>query len=259
MSRVQTVVASLRDLVLSGRLAPGERIVELVYAPQLGVSRTPLRWALAELEREGLVERMPHRGYRVRAFTMEDVSGAIDVRGTLEGMAARLVAERGLVVEELATLEACLDEGRRLLADDDRRLDPERWARMNGRFHDVVVRGSRNDALIRAMESIARVPLAAADAITFSVALRSTVLKLMRAAHEDHVAIVEAMRHRQGARVEFLMREHAQRSRDNKARLIEQLKASRSGRAIPELMRIGSRAGSRRATDANPAPVASRR
>ena len=46
MSRVQTVVASLRDLVLSGRLAPGERIVELVYAPQLGVSRTPLRWAL---------------------------------------------------------------------------------------------------------------------------------------------------------------------------------------------------------------------
>lgn len=251
MSRVQTIVASLRDLVLSGRLAPGERIVELVFAPRLGVSRTPLRWALAELEREGLVERMPRRGYRVRAFTMEDVAGAIDVRGTLEGMAARLVAERGPTDEELEVLESCLEEGRLLLADDDRRLDPERWARMNGRFHDVLVRGSRNGALIRAMESNARVPMASADAITFSVALRRTVLQLMRAAHDDHVAIVGALRDRQGARVEFQMREHAQRSRDNKARLIEQLKASRSGRAIPEFLRIGPQASAKRTAAAD--------
>src|SRR5919109_4360817 len=88
-SRIATVTARLRDMILAGELTPGERLIEIPFAQRLGVSRTPLRIALGELEKEGLLERLPTRGFKVREFPMEQVANAIDVRGVLEGMAAR--------------------------------------------------------------------------------------------------------------------------------------------------------------------------
>ena len=94
-AQIDKVISELRDMVLSGALQPGERVVELQFSARLGVSRTPLRIALTELEKEGLLERLPSRGFRVRAFTVDEIGDAVDVRGVLEGMAARLLAERG--------------------------------------------------------------------------------------------------------------------------------------------------------------------
>src|SRR3954471_11585504 len=92
----QTVRATLvlRQLLFDGEIAPGRRLVELTLVERIGVSRTPLRLALTMLEHEGLVESLSGGGFAVREFTLEEIHDAIELRGTLEGTAARFAAER---------------------------------------------------------------------------------------------------------------------------------------------------------------------
>ncbi|MCX7901965.1 MAG: GntR family transcriptional regulator, partial [Burkholderiaceae bacterium] len=99
----------LRELIVSGQLRPGQRIAELALVERLGVSRTPVRAALAALHEEGLLEALPGGGYVVRAFSEADIHDAIELRGTLEGLAARLAAERGAAPVLLAEARECLD------------------------------------------------------------------------------------------------------------------------------------------------------
>src|SRR5918998_1937974 len=108
----QTVRAqlALRELVLRGEREPGERVSELQMVDRLGVSRTPVRMALVRLEEEGLLEAIPSGGFAVRAFSEREVFEAIEIRGTLEGLAARLAAERGPEPAELERVRACLDD-----------------------------------------------------------------------------------------------------------------------------------------------------
>jgi GntR family transcriptional regulator of vanillate catabolism len=85
----------LREMILAGELPGGARIAELTLVEKLGVSRTPIRAALMRLEQEGLLEALPNGGYAVRTFSERDVSDAIELRGTVEGLLARIAAERG--------------------------------------------------------------------------------------------------------------------------------------------------------------------
>jgi GntR family transcriptional regulator, vanillate catabolism transcriptional regulator len=235
-SRIETVTTRLRQMILAGDLAPGARLLELPLAKRLGVSRTPLRLALGEIEKQGLLERLPTRGFKVREFPMEQVAHAIDVRGVLEGMAARIVAERGLDAATHGELEQCLAEGRELTdIPPGGVIDPMRWAAMNARFHWAIVRAARNPALASALEHNERIPLAAAATITFNAAVRDLVYPLLRRAHDDHVSILEAITRREGARAEALLREHAYRSRENKQTLLQAMKQQRGSPAPPGL------------------------
>lgn len=83
MSQSLKTILSLRDLILSGELKPGERLSELAIVDRLGVSRTPVRTALVRLEEEGLLEAIPSGGYAVRHFSEADIFDAIETRGTL--------------------------------------------------------------------------------------------------------------------------------------------------------------------------------
>ena len=107
----QTLKAQLglRELILGGGLAPGERVPELALVERLGVSRTPVRSALVKLQAEGLLDALPGGGFVVRAFTETEVHDSIELRGTLEGLAARLAAERGVPASLLAELRAAVD------------------------------------------------------------------------------------------------------------------------------------------------------
>src|SRR5690349_22649994 len=84
----------MRELLLRGEVARGERISELPLVARLGMSRTPIRLALERLAHIGLLESAATGGFTVRAFTLAEVRDAIEVRGVLEGTAARLAAER---------------------------------------------------------------------------------------------------------------------------------------------------------------------
>ena len=81
-------------MLLAGEFDPGDRISEAPLAARIGVSRTPIRLALERLAHEGLLEPYPTGGFIVRKFTLDDVWNGIEVRGLLEGGAARLAAER---------------------------------------------------------------------------------------------------------------------------------------------------------------------
>ena len=235
-SRIATVTARLRDMILTGELDPGARLIEIPLAKRLGVSRTPLRIALGELEQAGLLERLPARGFRVREFPLEQVAQAIDVRGVLEGMAARIVAERGLDAATRGALEQCLAEGRTLTEHPPGGvIDPGHWAAMNARFHWTIVRAAGNPALTSALEHNERIPMAAAAAITFNSAVQELAYPLLRRAHEDHMSIVDALSCREGARVEALLREHAYRSRENKRLLLPRMKRQRGTPVAPGL------------------------
>ncbi|MEO6624022.1 MAG: GntR family transcriptional regulator, partial [Burkholderiaceae bacterium] len=100
----------LRELILSGELRGGTRIAELTIVERLGVSRTPIRAALMRLEQEGLLEALANGGYAVKTFTERDVSESIELRGTIEGLLARLAAERGAPAVVLGEARKCLME-----------------------------------------------------------------------------------------------------------------------------------------------------
>jgi DNA-binding GntR family transcriptional regulator len=88
------VAAFLRSRIYSGEFQPGQRLLELDLCKELGISRTPLREAFLNLQREGLVEVRPHRGATVASFTADDLHEITELRAALEGLAARLAAER---------------------------------------------------------------------------------------------------------------------------------------------------------------------
>src|SRR3954469_15171246 len=99
-SQSMRALLRLRALLLGGEFEAGSRMPELPLVERLGVSRTPLRLALATLEHEGLLAVAPGGGYAVRSFTRKDIDHAIDLRGVLEGTAARFAAEEGAAPEQ---------------------------------------------------------------------------------------------------------------------------------------------------------------
>ena len=118
-TQIMRALLRLRELILNGEFTPGERMAELPLVERLGVSRTPLRLALAALEHEGLLRRLRGGGYVVRAFTPADINDAIELRGVLEGTAARFAAERGAPRRELRALRSINDRIHRVVRRTD--------------------------------------------------------------------------------------------------------------------------------------------
>lgn len=222
-SQILLVVDELRRRILARELLPGARVVELGLAGELGVSRTPIRLAFEELERQGFLERLATRGFRVRKLSVQDIVDAIDVRGVLEGMGARLAAEKAVSRSALAVLQACVMEGRQLLdaaLHQTDAVDLARWTPMNARFHAAVMDAAGNRALVSALEQVGKAPLASAANLSLGGVSPDLEYAFLQRAQQDHEDILDALRARESARAEALMREHARRSRDNKRELL---------------------------------------
>ena len=208
----QTVKAllSLRELILSGELKPGDRISELSVVERLGVSRTPIRMALVRLEEEGLLELIPSGGFSVKAFSERDIYDAIEVRGTLEGLAARLCAERGLTNAALGEFRECLAEIDELVAS--RQVTVERFSRyvdLNERFHTLLIDFADSPVLARQLKRALNLPFASHNAFVRVQAELPEALMVMTVAQDQHRCAVRAIENREGARAEAIMREHA--------------------------------------------------
>ncbi|MDE1181926.1 GntR family transcriptional regulator [Paraburkholderia sp.] len=212
----QAIVQTLREKILSGELSPGQRLVEAQLSQWLGVSRTPLRYALSVLSSEGLLDRSGARGYVVRRFSVRDVLNAIDVRGVLEGLAARSVAEDGVGVELAAALQSCLREGDEIFGNGHlKEGDDVRYADMNGRFHALIVDAARNAAISAALSLNDKIPFVSPFTIAFDEAARERQFLMLSYAHRQHHAIADALLKGEGARVEALMKEHTHISKES--------------------------------------------
>ncbi len=205
-----TVVATLRQLIVNGRLAAGERLAEIPVADSLGVSRTPVRLAFRALEQEGLLEKTGKRGYVVRSFSEADVRSAIEVRGTLEGLAVRHLAERGMPAAVREALRECIEEGAAVLAKGHL-LDEDvvRWSRLNKRFHDTLVQSHESRVISDAIARNDHLPFASADSIALDRQSLPAEYEKLRIAQLQHQLVFDALDRRESARAEMLMREHA--------------------------------------------------
>lgn len=214
----QTLKAQLRlrELILSGELGPGERVPELALVERLGVSRTPVRSALVKLQGEGLLEALPGGGFVVRAFGEREVHDAIEVRGTLEGLAARLAAERGIPPSLLAELRRALQDIDAVLGTPT--LDEAAFAQYveaNARFHEALADAAGSELVRQQVERAAALPFASPNAFVQARSSGPRARDVLVVAQEQHRAVVDAIEQRQGARAESLMREHARIAHQN--------------------------------------------
>jgi len=214
----QTVKAqlALRELILGGELKPGTRIAELWLVERLGVSRTPVRLALVRLAEEGLLEALPAGGYAVRDFSESDIHDAIEVRGTLEGLAARLAAERGVspvLVTEACECLACIDAA--LAPGELNEAAFSTYVQQNARFHGLLSEMSGSSLVSRQLEKALALPFASHNGFVMAQSIGPQARNILIAAQEQHRSVIEAIVQREGSRAESLMREHARIARRN--------------------------------------------
>lgn len=206
----------LRELILEGALRAGERVSEVPLAAQLEVSRTPLRLALANLEHEGLLEPTARGGFIVRSFTLADVADAIDLRGVLEGTAARLAAERLEDPDALEAMHGCVALLDALVRHDRPAIEAfERYVELNERFHALLLGLAKSPALDAAYAHVLALPFASPSAFVLLQAELPESHRVLYLAQADHRSILDAIGNREGARAEALAREHARLARHN--------------------------------------------
>jgi DNA-binding GntR family transcriptional regulator len=145
----QLVTARLRDQILAGEFAPGDRLVEGRIAEDLDVSRVPVREALRALAAEGLVEIRPRHGAVVASLEPSAAREMVQIRATLEGLNARLAAEHR-TPRLLEQIEQVLAEGRTRLESDERNGLQD----LNTRFHDLLYAAGANAMLAELMRSL---------------------------------------------------------------------------------------------------------
>lgn len=177
----ELVFEALREAIISGRLRPGERLMEVQLAEELGVSRTPVREAIRKLELEGLVLMIPRRGAYVAEISMKDIADVFEIRAALEGLAAELAAQR-CTSEEVEDLERSLFK----ISSCAERGDIPACIELDTIFHEQLMSASHNVRLVGMVanlrEQIQR--------------FRSTSLAhpgRMKIALEEHKKIVEAI------------------------------------------------------------------
>ncbi|MES2536666.1 MAG: GntR family transcriptional regulator [Pseudomonadota bacterium] len=211
----EEAVLTLREMILNGEMTPGQRLTETALAEKLDISRTPIRHALALLEQEGLLDKGDKRGYVVRTFSVDDVLGAIDVRGVLEGLAARIVAEKGVSEALGGALRQCLAIGDGIFSKPSLLPGDEAlYVEMNRRFHALILEAAGNQALSNILVLNDRLPFAAASAVAFDKSGADWHFKTLSHAHQQHHAIVDALEARESVRAEALMAEHTNASKD---------------------------------------------
>ena len=139
----QKIATALREAILSGELKPGQHLVEMTLAAQLGVSRAPLREALQSLSKDGLIETVPYRGTTVRTLSRKDIEEIYSLRGLHEGFAIERIVERGRT-EDVAKLRAvCANMQQAAAVEDYKQLNLQ-----DDDFHRTLIVLAEHDMLL---------------------------------------------------------------------------------------------------------------
>lgn len=198
------VLYELRQSIISGRLNPGERLVERELISMMGVSRTVIREALRQLESEGLVVIIPNKGPVVRTLTLEEARDLYAIRAVLEGLAARLFTEQAQP-QEIQQLEEALIK----TAEAYDTNDPEKILEAKNGFYDVLFAGARSQTL-SSMIAMLHGQIRRWRAIGLSHPMRS--LHRQQESMHNLRAMLKAVRAKNAALAEELIREEVQKA-----------------------------------------------
>ncbi|MEW6668567.1 MAG: GntR family transcriptional regulator [Thermodesulfobacteriota bacterium] len=197
----QHVFENLKQAIIRGNVAPGDRLVENRLAEALDISRTPVREAIHKLEREGWLRRLPRGGFTVVSLTREDIEETFGIRCVLESYAARLAAlnhrEEDLkpLEEKIREFQRCLDAGQ-----------TDELPRVNTEFHNLFYDLSRSPRLIKMIHDLR-------DQIYRFRRIILQVESMAKVSNNDHRKMLRAIRMRDSDRVERLVKEHILRGR----------------------------------------------
>jgi GntR family transcriptional regulator of vanillate catabolism len=206
----------LREMILAGELPGGARIAELMIVEKLGFSRTPIRAALMRLEQEGLLDALPNGGYAVKIFSERDVSEAIELRGTLEGLSARLSAERGAPPVVLNEARECLREIDTVLSQPALNDDAfSRYVSLNARFHALLSEMAGSVVIAKELDRVSSLPFASPSGFVVVQATSEKARDMLIVAQDQHWQVLDAIDRREGSRAESLMREHSRMAQRN--------------------------------------------
>jgi DNA-binding GntR family transcriptional regulator len=197
------VITEMRRRIISGELPAGGSLSEIALAESFGVSRTPVREALKQLQTEGLVEIRPRVGTFVTAPSRREITELFEMKELLEGAAARLLARRGRV-PELDRLEENLAEADAAVEADDK----ERYAELVEEFHDLLITGADN-AKLEAHYRILMNQLAYSRLVKTSLSQPGRALQSER----EHHNVLELIIAKDGDSAERVMRDHVRASR----------------------------------------------
>jgi DNA-binding GntR family transcriptional regulator len=139
----------ITDGILTGRIEPGERIIESAIANDLGVSQAPVREAIRELVAMGFLENEPFKGTFVRKFTPDELNEVYTVRAALESLGARQAASR-ITEQDGATLRDILDK----MVAAAQEEDLQEMVRLNNEFHETIIKISGNKMLLQLWKSL---------------------------------------------------------------------------------------------------------
>lgn len=193
---VDEAIAALRRAILAGDLTPGEKLSVPALSARLGVSRSPVREAVLALAAEGLAVENPRRGVAVAEIGPDEANAIHEAREPLEGLSARLAAERG-PSDLPARLDAILAEQAKAIADHDEGC----FFDTNAAFHATVAAAASNPELVRLLGTLEG---------RMALALRRVAAKPghREAALQEHMTVVDAIRRRNGEAAEASMRSH---------------------------------------------------
>jgi DNA-binding GntR family transcriptional regulator len=217
---VDHLAATIRSRVLNGEIASGERLRQESLAAEFGVSRTPVREALRQLQAAGIVELQPNRGAVVRGPSVRDIREAYEVRAELEGLAAEMAATR---IRDAQLRE--LREAQRLFGRSIGKLLRARlpagpangeWTRANDLFHRVIQEAAGNERLTGIVQDLHR---AFPRGLTWAALSGSSALLEQNV--EEHRAILDAIERRDAAEARRRMVTHVRHAGELIARHFE--------------------------------------
>jgi len=177
----ELVCEHIRQAIIDGTFAPGERLMEIQLAEEMGVSRTPVREAIRKLELEGFVVMIPRRGTYVANLSIKDINDVYEIRSSLDVLAAGLAAER-ITPEEVVSLQNFIKELDRHIEEGNM----EKVVETDTAFHDVLYKASRNERLCNIISNLR-------EQIT---GIRGTSMRYpgrLKDTQEEHRKIVEAI------------------------------------------------------------------
>ena len=192
----ELVFENIRQAIVKGIFAPGERLMEIQLADDLGVSRTPVREAIRKLELEGFVVMIPRRGTYVANLSIKDINDVYEIRISLVGVAAGLAGGR-IEPEELEELNRLLLE----ISEAARTGPMDKIVRLDTAFHDVLYKASRNDRLRNIINNLR-------EQIT---GIRGTSMRYpgrLADTLEEHRALVDSIAARDSERAQAAARIH---------------------------------------------------
>lgn len=190
------VFSQLQNDILNGLYQPGESLIETKLSEELGVSRTPIREAIKQLELEGLVQSIPNKGAIVKGISSQDIEDIYTIRMLIEGLAARWATEKITDVELAELKEAIELEEFYTIKNDMSHL-----LHFDTRFHDIIFKACKSKPLMHTLSTFHHYVQKARN-ISLSSPGRA------RLVHEEHKAILQAIMERNAEKAEKLTTEH---------------------------------------------------